>query len=206
MSEQSKKDKTIAFYNAHATDFASSTVHVDFHEVQNRFISYLSNGAKILDFGCGAGRDAKYFAEKGFEVTAADGSEELCKVARQLTGLPVRNMFFAELEDVEVYDGIWACASILHLQRRELDVVFARMIRAVKPKGYLYLSFKYGNFEGYRGERYFTDYTEESFADFLKEFRNIIIAEQWVSTDVRPCRGDERWLNLILQKRTTNCI
>lgn len=206
MSGQSKADKTLEFYNLHATDFASSTAHVDFHEVQDRFITYLSNGARILDFGCGAGRDARYFAEKGFDVTAVDGSEELCKVASQLTGLPVRNMLFIELEDIEAYDGIWACASILHLQRGELRDVFAKMARAVKAQGYLYLSFKYGDFEGYRGERYFTDFTEESFRRFLNPLSGIRIVEQWVSSDVRPGRSDERWLNLILQKGTTNYI
>lgn len=200
MSEHRSDEITIGFYNTHADDFAKSTAFVDFHEVQDKFLSYLAKGAKILDFGCGAGRDAKYFAEKGMDVTAVDGSEELCKVAKELSGVPVRQMYFEDLSDVEVYDGIWACSSILHLKKEELKEVLPKMIRAVKPGGYIYTSFKYGDFEGYRNERYFTDFTEESFRGFLAEFTGVEPVEQWVSADVRPGRSDEKWLNLIIRK------
>ena len=204
MNEQSREEKTIKYYDTHADAFAQSTASVDFHEVQDRFLAYLPSGATILDFGCGAGRDSKYFAEKGFQVTATDGSEELCKVANRLAGVCAKQMLFSELDAMEEYDGIWACASILHLSKDELRDVIQKMIRAVKTAGYLYMSFKYGTFEGYRGDRYFTDFTEESFVEFIKQFPEIEITEQWISTDVRPGRGDERWLNSILQKRNTN--
>lgn len=199
MSGHDTNQKTIDYYNAHAEDFARSTASVDFHEVQDRFLSHLPTGAKILDFGCGAGRDAKYFAEKGYEVLATDGSEELCKVAGG-AGITVRQMFFSELDETESYDGIWACASILHLCREELADVLRKMIRAAKTDGYIYMSFKYGMFEGYRAERYFTDFTEESFADFMAQFDGIRLVEQWVSSDVRPGRSEEKWLDIILQK------
>jgi cyclopropane fatty-acyl-phospholipid synthase-like methyltransferase len=177
---------------------------LDFHEVQDRFLTKLPLGARILDFGCGAGRDAKYFAEKGFEVVATDGSEELCNIANQFTGVVAKRMFFSELDETESYDGIWACASILHLRKEEIMDVIPRMIRAVKTDGYLYMSFKYGTFEGYRGERYFTNFTEKSFEEFIEPFSNVTIMEKWISSDVRPGRGEEKWLNLILQKRTIN--
>ena len=196
--------ETINYYNANVEAFAQATASVDFHEVQDRFLSYVPEGARILDFGCGVGRDAKYFAEKGLEVIATDGSEELCKVARQIAGITVRQMLFSELDETEHYDGIWACASILHLQRDELQDVFQKMIRAVKTGGYVYASFKYGTYEGYRGERYFTDFTEETFEEFRRLFPELELVEQWISSDVRPGRSDEKWLNSILQKRITN--
>ena len=199
MSEHRTDEKTISFYNTHAKDFAQSTAYVDFHEVQDQFLTYMPQGAKILDFGCGAGRDAKYFAEKGIDVTAVDGSKELCRMARELSGVPVRQMYFEDLSDVEVYDGIWACSSILHLRKAELGEVFEKMIRAVKPGGYIYTSFKYGDFEGYRNERYFTDFTEESFCSFIAQFTGVAPVEQWVSADVRPGRQNEKWLNAILK-------
>ena len=204
MNEATKDQKTIDYYNAHAKDFAQATTDLDFHEVQDRFLSKLPVGARILDFGCGAGRDAKYFAEKGYEVVAIDGSEELCKIANQFTGVVAHQMFFGELDETGEYDGIWACASILHLRKEELIDIIPRMIRAVKTEGYLYMSFKYGTFEGYRNERYFTNFTKESFAEFVKQFSDIALIEQWISSDVRPGRSDEKWLNLILQKRITN--
>ncbi|MBP5281250.1 MAG: class I SAM-dependent methyltransferase, partial [Lachnospiraceae bacterium] len=200
MSEQIKKQNTIDYYNKNAASFAQSTASVDFHEVQDKFLTYMPEGAKILDFGCGAGRDAKYFAEKGFEVVAVDGSEELCKVARSLSGITVRQMFFADLDETESYDGIWACASILHLPMAELRAVFRKMINAIKPGGYIYTSFKYGTTEGYRGERYFIDFTEKTFESFRSQFPEITPKEQWVSKDVRPGRENEKWLNAIMKK------
>ena len=204
MSGQEKDQKTIEYYNAHADAFAQSTASLDFHEVQDRFLARMPKGARILDFGCGAGRDSKYFAEKGFEVVAVDGSEELCRVAKQIAGITVKQMLFTELDETESYDGIWACASILHLRMEELQDVFQKMIRATRWGGFIYASFKYGTREEYRGERYFLDFTEEKFADFVKRFPEIMLVEQWVTADVRPGRGDEKWLNLILQKRTEN--
>ena len=195
---------TINYYNANAEAFARATASVDFHEVQDRFLSYVPEGARILDFGCGVGRDAKYFAGKGLEVIATDGSEELCKVAAQMAGITVKQMLFSELDETERYDGIWACASILHLQRDALRDVFQKMIRAVKTGGYVYASFKYGTYEGYRGERYFTDFTEETLEEFRRLFPELELVEQWISSDVRPGRSDEKWLNSILQKRITN--
>ena len=93
-----------------------------------------------------------------------------------------------------------ACASILHLPKDELGPVFKRMIKALKPGGYIYTSFKYGEFEGFRKGRFFTDFTEESFRGFLEGFPELVPVEEWISADVRPGRGDEKWLNLILKR------
>ncbi|MCR4657221.1 MAG: class I SAM-dependent methyltransferase [Lachnospiraceae bacterium] len=112
----------------------------------------------------------------------------------------VRKLLFTELDECEKYDGIWACASILHLPKEELKSVFRKMLLAVKVGGYIYTSFKYGRFEGYRNERYFTDFTEDSFGDFISDITEIRIVEKWITSDVRPGRGYEQWLNLILKK------
>ena len=196
-------NETIDYYNQNADAFASSTVNVEFKGVQDKFLSYFPSGVYILDFGCGSGRDAKYFLSKGFQVDATDGSEELCKIATKTAGMFVKQMLFSELNENKKYDGIWACSSILHLPKDELKNVMDKMIRATKNDGYIYTSFKYGEFEGYRNGRYFTDFTEESYAEFLKYFPQLMITEEWVSGDVRPGRGDEKWLNLILKKSDT---
>ena len=109
-------------------------------------------------------------------------------------------MLFAELDACEEYDGIWACSSILHLPKDELQDVFKKMLRAIKPGGIIYTSFKYGEFEGMRKGRYFTDFTSETFAEFITAFPELRLEDEWVSADVRPGRGDEKWLNLILKK------
>lgn len=193
-------NSTIEYYNQHVKQFVSTTVDVDFKEIQDKFINKLP-GKNVLDFGCGSGRDTKCFLNAGLTVTAIDGSEEMCKAASEYTGIQVRRMLFEELNEKDCYDGIWACSSILHLPKEILKRVFFKMRDALRSNGIIYTSFKYGNFEGERNERYFTDFTIETFSDFIKEVPEIYIEEKWISTDVRPGRNKEKWLNLILRKK-----
>ena len=197
-----KMNDTLFYYENYADDFAAGTAAVNFSAVADRFCRYLPEHALILDFGCGAGRDTKYFLEKGFRAEAIDGSAELCRYASALTGIPVRQMLFEELDETDRYDGIWACASLLHVARTELPDILRRISRALKSGGFLYASFKYGDFEGMRNERFFTDFTEVSIAALLKNFPELIVKEEWISGDVRPGRGEEKWLNMILRKQT----
>lgn len=193
-------NQTLDYYDQNASSFVFDTVFVDFGKTQDRFLDRLQEGNLILDFGCGSGRDTKYFLKRGFRVEATDGAEELCKIASEYTGIAVKKMLFQELEELEKYDGIWACSSILHLPKDELKLVFGKMTRAIKENGIIYTSFKYGDFEGVRNGRYFTDFTMESFSDFMKEIYGIQIDEFWITGDVRGGRGEEKWLNLILRK------
>lgn len=193
-------DNTLDYYEKNARSFAESTQDVEFSDLQDRFLAFLPKGTYILDFGCGAGRDAKYFLKKGFRVDATDGSESLCQIASANTGLEVKHMLFSELDADSAYDGIWACASILHLPKSELADVLPKMQKALKPGGYIYTSFKYGEFEGSRNGRYFTDFTEKTFGEFLAKIPGLKLTEEWISSDARPGREDEKWLNLIITK------
>lgn len=205
MKEKNKKklqiDKNIQFYNANAESFAANTVAVDFSQIQQEFLSTLPPGAHILDFGCGAGRDTKYFLEHGYKVDAIDGSLELCKLASAHTGSKVRQMLFQELHAKDKYDGIWACASILHVAKNELPDILQRMHNALKPDGIIYASFKYGDFEGERNGRYFSDFTEESFYKMVKGIHGLVMEKMWITGDVRDGRKEEKWLNIILRRK-----
>ena len=194
-------DKTLKYYNKNAQSFASGTVSVKFTEVQDKFLEKLNPDAYILDFGCGAGRDTKYFLSRGYQVDAVDGSEQLCRIASEYTEIKVRQMLFQELDEKEKYDGIWACASILHLPKKQLREVLENMYAALKSEGWIYTSFKHGKFEGERNGRYFTDFTTDTFKDFIHDMHGLKIEEQWITGDVRPGRGEEKWLNLLLQKK-----
>lgn len=194
----------LKYYNDHAASFAKDTAMVDFSQIRNRFIRKLNPGAAILDFGCGSGRDTKAFLQQGFHVTAVDGSEKLCQLASEYTGIPVRKMLFHELDETETFDGVWACASILHVPGISLPDILKRMSRAVKTDGVIYVSFKYGTFEGERDGRYFTDLTENTFAELIREIKELRIEEAWTSTDVRPGREEQKWLNIILRKTDIN--
>ncbi|SEV87418.1 class I SAM-dependent DNA methyltransferase [[Clostridium] fimetarium] len=185
---------TLEYYNKNAKDFNDSTFEVDFAKVQEWFCKYLKAGSLILDFGCGSGRDTKYFMERGYRLDAIDGSKELCEIASENTGIVVKNQVFNKLNEVEKYDGIWACASILHLQYNELKEVLVKMNIALNESGILYCSFKYGDFEGDRNGRYFTDMTAEKLDRLIDEIGILEVREQMITTDVRPGRDDEKWL------------
>ena len=146
------ENKTLDYYNKNASSFAETTMDVDFHETQKHFQKLLPEQGYILDFGCGSGRDTKYFLNQNFQVDAIDGSEELCRIASDYTGIKIKKMLFNELDEVEKYDGIWACSSILHLPKDELQKVLKKMVKALKKDGIIYTSFKYGDFEGKRNE------------------------------------------------------
>ena len=192
--------KTLDYYNENAKTFIQGTVDVEFHETQDKFLALLPKEAKILDFGCGSGRDTKYFLEKGYQVDAIDGSKEMCHLAADYTKIPVKHMLFNELHAIDEYDGIWACSSILHLPKNELKEVFFLIRDALKKDSILYTSFKYGDFEGIRSGRHFTYFMEEDFRRFMQDIAGLAIQEAWISSDVRPGRGDEKWLNLIIKK------
>lgn len=193
-------DNTLEYYNQNAELFVRGTLLVDFKQTQDRFLEKLNAGAYILDFGCGSGRDTKYFLENGYQVDATDGSAELCKMASEYTGISVKQMLFEELDEMEKYDGIWACSSILHLSKLALADVLKKMAAALKDGGVVYTSFKYSDFEGDRNSRYFTDFTPEAFEEYMQEIPELRIEEYWITGDVRPGRGEEEWLNLILRK------
>lgn len=193
-------NNTIEYYNSNAKQYAADTLDANIRVTQDKFCDLIPSHGHILDFGCGSGRDTAYFISRGFIVDAIDGSQSLCEIATVNTGIRVQQMLFTELDESNKYDGIWACSSILHLSSAELYDVFSRMIRAMKSNAYLYTCFKYGVFEGYRGDRYFTDFDEKSFLEFSKDITALTLIESWITNDVRPNRGEEKWLNLILKK------
>ena len=205
-----KKDFTIEYYNNEANRFFESTVSVDFSKIQEQFLKYVKPGGRILDLGCGSGRDSRAFLERGYEVVAVDGSRELAKIAGAYIGQEVIVADFREFEPEGTFDGIWACASLLHLPKEEIAAVMRRMAAHLPEGGCFYASFKYGEFQGERNGRYFTDMTEESFKVLLREAPGLIIEELFTSGDVRTNRESEKWLNVLMRKsgkdsKESNC-
>ena len=194
-----KKD-TLDFYNQNSEEFAAGTLIADMSDTRSRFTACLSAGALVLDFGCGSGRDTKAFLEQGYQVEAIDGSAELCARSSEYTGIPVKQMLFSELDACDRYDGIWACASVLHLPKAELADVVKKLGTALKAGGTLYASFKYGDYEGMRNGRFFTDFTEESLKTFWEQFGSLKIFEMWISRDVRSDRKERQWINILTRR------
>ena len=194
-------DITQSYYQNNSQEFFDSTVEADVNPLYERFLRYVPIKGHILDVGCGSGRDTKAFIDMGYSVDAIDGSEELCALASRYTGIAVKCMDFTTIDFVNEYDALWACASLLHVSSDKLPGVVARLCKVLHPEGILYMSFKYGDFEGERDGRFFLDMTEERFETFLKEVEGIKVEEMWISSDVRPGRGEEKWLNMILRKK-----
>ena len=192
-------DNNIEYYNINAASFVAGTQNVDMSIWRDEFESYVTDGGRILDAGCGSGRDSKAFIQHGFSVVAFDASREMCKAASELIGQEVWQMKFQEIAFEEEFDGIWACASLLHVPYEELPNVMNKLHKAIKPNGVIYVSFKYGDGKMTKGERNFSNFTEITVAKLLNEagFKAI---ECGITGDVREDRANEKWVNVIAKK------
>ena len=190
---------TLKYYQQHAERFFTSTVSVDMSSLYQPFVAALPDGATVLDAGCGSGRDSKAFAGMGYRVEAFDASAQMVTLATAFTGLDVQEKRFDQLEAVARYDGIWCCASLLHVSQAELPEVMERLARALKPGGVWYVSFKYGDGERVQEGRHFTDLNEAALEQLVAPLEGITIASTWQTADKRPDRH-ETWLNALLRK------
>jgi SAM-dependent methyltransferase len=191
--------KTKDYYDNNAQEFINSTFMVDMQSLYQPFLNLLPDLGRILDLGCGSGRDALAFKNIGYQIEAIDYSAELVKQASELTGIEVRLQSFYDLNEINTYDGIWACASLLHCERHRLVDVLQRMIQSLKANGVIYMSFKYGDQDREKDGREFTDLNEQQAGELLDHFNQVSLAKQWISTDKRPDRT-EQWLNLLWTK------
>ena len=188
------------YYNKHAKEYINNTKDVNMKEYYKVFESYLRPNSKILDVGLGSGRDSLYFKNKGYEVVSIDPIKEFCDNGKDI-GLD--NVIQMSIEDIEYnneFYAIWACASLLHLKSNHLVDVFNKCYKALKDNGVMYVSFKYGYFEGVIDDRYFTYLTEESFTNIINQ-TNFKIDKLWINEG--KLNRDVKWLNVILKKSIT---
>ena len=193
-------DSTLKYYQSNAETFIENTVNVDVSDLYRPFLENMPSTGKILDAGCGSGRDTKFFLEKGYSVVAFDNSPNMVRHAAELTGQKVLLLSFEEIEFKEMFDGIWACASVLHVPENNISTVLSKFTDALKDDGILYTSFKYGEKEQIRNGRFFADYTEERFNQLLAAIPQLELIQYWKTSDLRPGRSDEKWLNILLKR------
>lgn len=191
---------TLNYYNQNADSFVAGTQNADMSRQYQIFLRHLQGG-RLLDLGCGSGRDSAYFAALGFEVTAVDGSEELCRRVKAAYGIDALCVKFEDIAFREDFDGIWACASLLHVSKAHMPLILGKVSAALKSGGVLYGSFKYGTEERFCNGRFFNDYTEKDLAALLTDENQLKLLEYWITEDVRPERAGERWLNFIAKKK-----
>jgi SAM-dependent methyltransferase len=192
-------DLNIDYYQQNAGAFFAATVEVDMTPLYRRFLPLLPEAAHILDAGCGSGRDARAFGKLGHGVTAFDASSALVALAKHHLGQSVHCLRFQDIAWQDKFDGIWACASLLHVPFAELPDVIQRLCQALKLGGVLYASFKFGSGEREHHGRRFTDLDESGLAELLRQVRGLEAMETWITVDLRPGREAERWLNTLLR-------
>ena len=144
---QSFDPQTLAFYQREAPDYAASGPHGIGRHLDG-FLERLTPGARILELGCGAGRDAAEMEARGFCVDATDGVPEMAAQAAARLGRPVRVLRFDALDAEQTYDGVVAAYSLLHVPRAGLVDVLGRVWRALQPGGWHVATYKCGGAEG----------------------------------------------------------
>ena len=192
-------DPTIAYYDEHALLYETDTLSLDMRHLYATFLDSLPAGGRILDLGCGPGRDAKAFTDLGFDVTGIDGSAAMVELARRNAACPIHQMTFDEIPWRDEFHGIWACASLLHVSVERMPETLQRLRYALRVDGILYMSFKAGEGTTYRCGRAFTNLTESQLSRIVDTTTDLHLEKLWLTSDARPDRQDEQWLNAILR-------
>lgn len=197
-----KEYNTLDYYNKNAKIYCEQTLVGNMQENYNRFLKHVNKNAYIIDFGCGSGRDSKYFLDNGYKVKAIDGSIEMCKLASKYINQEVKCMKFEELNDIEIYDGIWANSSILHVEKENLIDILIKMINALKVNGIIYASFKLGTGYEIKEGKYYNYLTKNEIIKILnkmeKKVKLIDYFETYPST--KRISKNTVWANFIIKK------
>jgi SAM-dependent methyltransferase len=186
------------YYDQHAESFKERTLHVDMGSLYQAFEPLLQKSAKILDAGCGSGRDARYFKSRGYHVVAMDGSYAMVKIASEVLEEPCLHLSFQEMAFRKEFDAIWANASLLHVPYEELKEVCLNLHQALKHSGVLYASFKYGTGKRETDGRTFYDMNEEMILPYLRGCFDVI--NIWKTADTRSQVApspENAWLNIL---------
>ena len=189
-----------AYYETHADDFRVRAEALPMDSVYEPFLRLLPRDAHILDAGCGSGRDAAAFLARGYRVTAIDASPAMVHSAKR-HGIDARVVTFQRMTFNEEFDGIWACASVLHVPHAEVPEVLRRFARALKPHGVLYVSVKEGHGEGVAGDgRFFSYFSLDEFSRLLTCENLFDALKAWENSSPDSSGTTRTWLNFLARK------
>ncbi len=195
------RGSTIGYYDTNAQTYAKETVATNVRALYTQFLRYIPNSGSILDAGSGSGRDTLEFKRRGFHVEAFDASYALAKISSDLTGTPTKVVAFEDYTSDHLFDGVWACASLLHVRMKELRSSLARLLSVIRIGGAIYMSFKYGPGERTMADgRHYTDFDERSLRKFLEQFPNLDVKEIWFTEGEGNFSGRGRWINCIAER------
>lgn len=192
------------YYESNAERYAAETFTADMSEQYQRFLPLLKKGGRILDVGSGSGRDACYFQKQGYQVTALEPSRNLCREIQKVFSGEIVYSDIQNYQPMERYDGIWACASLIHLQEKEVLQFFEKIDQYLDDNGIIYISGKNGISTGeVEDERFFLEFTDQLVEKILTVNKQLKLEQLWYTEDVSGRRGF-RWLNVVLRLRRNN--
>lgn len=187
------------YYESNAERYAAETFSADMSEQYQSFLPLLKKRAKILDVGSGSGRDACYFKKQGYQVTALEPSKNLCREIRKVFPGEIVCSEVQSYQPMERYDGIWACASLIHLKEEEVLHFFEKIDLYLEDSGIIYVSGKNGISTGeVEDGRFFLEFTEQLVEKILTVNKQLKLEQLWYTEDVNGRRGF-RWMNVILR-------
>lgn len=199
--QQRDSDSTILYYEKHAGEYVSRTKGFDLSSLYRSFLALIPAKGVILDVGCGSGRDLKAFRERGFTAIGMDASRTLVDIAQRYSGAECLVRRFDEIDWCSHFDGVWACASLLHSPKAQLVGILRRLRDALKPGGAMYISVREGVGERRLPDgRYFSDYSMPEFHQMISAAGGLEVIESGTTNDVSPQRADIRWLNFLLRR------
>lgn len=188
---------TEQYYNEHAAEYSARTIAADMSHLHDRFLSMLPSAGRILDAGCGSGRDLRVFSERGFRAEGIDASRALAEMAQAYSNTQCK---VGRIEDIAAkgcFDGVWACASLLHLSKAKLIPALCRLQQALVPGGIMFASVQEGEGDELMSDgRYFAFYRLEEFLLTVKS-AGFSVVNAWISDDVLQTRPGTRWINVI---------
>ncbi len=190
---------SIAYYDENSDAFIAKTAGVNMSELYKPFLQNIPKGGRILDLGCGSGRDTKFFSDQSYDVVAIDASAKMVEATESIADADVQQMRFDEMDFEDEFDGIWACASLLHIPENEMKYILRKCLQALRLSGKMFVSFKYGSSQRSSGGRLFTDLNEERLKALIDTLEQKVSVNFWVTSDVRADRSDEKWLNAIVK-------
>jgi len=195
-----KYRNNLNYYESQGVEYAERTKPLLQKVECDWFIDQLPTHARVLDLGCGSGNAADYFQEHGLKAEACDISSYICETLSKTATYPIHNVSFSKMLSIGKFNGIWASASLLHLNRFQLARTIKLIHAALEDIGILYVSFKKGAGEQVdKDGRYFSLYD----LDELKYIFEATTDFQILGSRVRPDqigRSGVEWLSLMLKK------
>ena len=191
---------SVGYYDKNYIEYSKKTLSLDMSEIYGNFLKNLAMGARILDAGCGAGRDTQYFIKNGYKVVSFDASHRMVKTCRQYPFAYCIQESFETISWTEEFDAVWACASLVHTPLERLYESLYKLFKAVKSGGIIYTSFKEGNHTSFLSDgRSVHFYEQRTIEEIAIEKLYLEPVMFWKNTSIDQPSNDT-WMNFIFRK------